>query len=118
MGLTDAELTIMRDTIALLMPDTCIIYSVTNTPDGEGGVTEARSTEYAEIPCRLDVVQGREQVAGGAMQPYTSYMLSVAYDTDLLPSYIVEHDDVEYAVKSINRSQSWKAVVRVELERL
>ena len=115
--LTAGELSYMRDSTKLLMPDTCNICSVTNTVDGQGGVTVARGT-IGTSACRLDVVQGREQLTGGAIQPYTSYMLSLPYDATVLPSYIIEHSSVSYEVKSVNRNQSWKAVVRVELERL
>jgi hypothetical protein len=115
--LTDAELAAMRGDTELLMPDTCNIVSLTNTSDGEGGWTETRGTTGTSI-CRLDVIQGREQLTGGAIQPYISYMLSLPYDVAVTPAQIVEHLSVDYAVKSINRGQSWKAVVRVELERI
>lgn len=113
-----AMLAAMRSAIAELLPDTCNICSVTNTPDSEGGVTKTRGTAGTSIACRLDVIQGREQLTGGAIQPYTSYMLSLPYDTTVAPAQIIEHSNVDYAVKSINRNQSWKAVVRVELERM
>ena len=113
-----AMLAAMRDAIEELLPDTCNICSVTNTPDGEGGWTATRGTVGTAIACRLDVVQGRELLTGGALQSYTAYMLSLPYDAAMLPNYIVEHSSVDYAVKSINRGQSWSAVVRVEVERL
>lgn len=115
--LSAAELLYMRDSTELLMPDTCNIVSITNTPDGEGGSTQTRGTVGTSI-CRLDAIQGREQVTGGAIQPYITYMMSLPYDVTVVPAYIIEHSSVDYAVKSVNRGQSWKAVVRVELERL
>jgi hypothetical protein len=117
MGLTTAELSVMRDTIELLLPDTCNVCSVTNVPDGEGGVTQTRGTSGTSIACRLDVKQGVEQVTGGAIQPYISYMMSLPYDTTVAAANIIEHNSVDYHVKSVNLGQSWKAVVRVELER-
>lgn len=117
MGLTTTELAIMRDTIELLMPDTCNIVTITNVPDGEGGSTPTRGTSGTSIPCRLDVTQGREQVTGGAVQPYIAYKLSLPYDTTVDEQNIIEHGGVDYYVKSVNLSQSWKAVVRVDLER-
>lgn len=117
MGLTNAELSIMRDTIELLMPDTCNIVGITNVPDGEGGSTQTRGTSGTSIPCRLDVIQGREQITGGAIQPYISYMMSLPYDTTVAEENIIEHNGTDYHVKSVNLDQSWKAVVRVELER-
>lgn len=118
MAIDTSMLAAMRAAINTLLPDTCHICSVTNSSDGEGGVTVVRGTVGTSIACRLDVVQGREQVTGGAIQPYVSYKLSLPYDATVLPTYIIEHSGVSYAVKSVNRNQSWKAVVRVDLERL
>lgn len=124
MGIDTAMLAAMQSAIGELLPDTANICSVTNTADGQGGWTVTRGTVGTAIKCRLDVIQNRglisggEQKTGGALQAYTSYMLSVPYSTTVLPSYIIEHSSVDYSVKSINRNQSWKAVVRVELGRL
>jgi hypothetical protein len=118
--LTAGELAAMRGDIELLMPDLCQIITITNTADSEGGVTTSRATATA-IDCRLDAVQGvstGEQRTGGAIQAYQSYMLSIPYDSVVLPENEILISGVNYAVKSINRGQSWKAVVRVELERL
>ena len=117
-GLTASELTTMRDAIEELLPDVANICTVTNTPDGEGGWTVSRATSGTSIACRLDVITGNEMLTGGAMQSYTTYKLSLPYDTTVNPSNIIEHSNVDYAVKSVNRNQSWKAVVRVELERM
>ncbi len=116
MGLTATELSQMRDTIELLLPDVANICTITNVPDGEGGSTQTRGTSGTAIPCRLDVVQGREQVTGGAIQPYISYMLSLPYDTTVAEENIIEHGGIDYHVKSVNQNQSWVAVRRVELE--
>ena len=68
-AITSDMLATMRDIITSnLLPDTCNVVSITNTPDGEGGVTQTRGTIGTAIACRLDVLQGREQVTGGAVQ--------------------------------------------------
>ena len=107
----------MRAAISELLPDTAYILSVTNSPDNEGGVTQSIGTIGTAI-CRLDAVQGREQVSGGAVQPFISYMLSLPYDTVVSNTNRISHNNLTYAVKSINLDQSWKAVVRAELERI
>jgi hypothetical protein len=112
-----AMLAAMRSAIAELLPDTAYIVALTNSPDGEGGVTQARGTT-GTVACRLDMKQGREQVTGGAIQPYISYMMSMPYDTTVASANLVVHSGVDYAVKSINLGQSWSAVLRVELERI
>ena len=118
MAIDTAMLAAMRVAISTLLPDTCNICTITNAPDGEGGVTTTRGTSGTSISCRLDVIQGREQVTGGAVQPYTSYMMSLPYDTTVNPSNIIEHNGINYAVKPSNVNQSWIAVKRVELEKL
>src|SRR5688572_11073600 len=115
-----AMLAQMRSTISgEMLPDTCNIVTITNAPDGEGGVTETRGTIGTAIACRLDVKRGREEVTGGAIQPYIKTMLSLPYDTTITEAHRVEHGGLTYAVIApSNSDQSWIAVKRVELERI
>jgi head-tail adaptor len=112
-----SELSAMRDAIEGLLPDTCYILSGTATADGQGGVTTSWGTTGTAI-CRLDMVEGREQLAGGAIQSYLKYMLSLPFDTSLLPTNRIAIGSSTYEVKSINLGQSWSAVARVELEKV
>ena len=116
MGPTNPELSIMRSTINQLMPDTCNILTSTETNDGQGGAILTYGTTGTAIACRLDVVQGREQQAGGAVQAFTSYMLSIPYGTTINYKDMVEIGSNRYEVTSLNNNQSWKAVTRVGLE--
>lgn len=116
MTITSAEIAIMRDTIELLLPDTCNILSVTTSPDGMGGVTQTWGTASSNVSCRLDMKSGRELVTGGALQPYTSYKLSLPYDATIIEGNRVVHNSITYAVTSVNNAQSWQAVTRVDLE--
>jgi len=118
-GLSNAELTAMRDVIEdELLPDTCDILSVTKTPDGQGGVTETWGTAYAGVAFRLDMKQGREMVSGGALQPFTEYVGSLPYDATVTNANRILHSGTTYAVTSVNNGQSWIAVTRVMLEKL
>jgi hypothetical protein len=114
--LTNSDLAYMRDAIEQLLPDVCNILTVTNAPNGQGGVTETIGTASANIACRLDMSGGREPTQGGAVQQFTSYMLSIPYNTTIDFTNRVEIDSVVYAVTSINDGQSWAAVKRVTLE--
>lgn len=114
--LTSSELTYMRDAIEQLLPDTCTIQSVTTTPDGFGGVTETLTTTASNVACRLDMTSGREPAIGGAVQQFTSYMLSLPYNTTIAATDRVVINSVSYAVTSINEGISWQAVKRVTLE--
>jgi head-tail adaptor len=112
-------LTAMRAAIAELLPDTCTILSPTETPDGEGGVTTAWGTVGTAIACRVDVKMGREQLTGGAIQPYIKTQLSLPWDQTILETYRVVHGGMTYAVIAPpNSDTSWIAVKRVELERI
>jgi hypothetical protein len=114
--LSTGELAFMRESIEQLMPDTCDILTVTETPNGQGGITETWATAYSGVKCRLDMKTGSIPAVGGAVQQFTSYVLSLPYDTVIADVDRVEIDSVTYAVTSINDGQSWKAVKRVMLE--
>lgn len=109
----------MQAAIAELLPDTCNVTTITNTPDGEGGVTQAKGTTYTALACRLDTKMSRQQVAGGAIEPYMRTMLSLPHDTVITSANQIEHNGLTYAIVGPpNTDQSWLAVVRVELERI
>ena len=121
--LTAREVAQMRADAEELMPDTCTILSVAYTSDGEGGMTEAWGTATASVKCRLDFItshlsMGREVVVGGAVQPYTSAVLSLPYDTVITPANRVTVNGDTFAVKSVNDGQSWIIAVRARLERV
>lgn len=113
--LTIAELAFMRESINLLMPDTCTIKSVTLVSNEEGGMVETWATSDTCLG-RLDMRTSSAPVLGGAVQEFTGYMLSLPYDTVIDTTNRVVIDSVTYAVTSINDGQSWKAVKRVTLE--
>lgn len=117
MGLSTDELSGMRAAINQLLPDACYVLTATNVSDGAGGVTVSWGTT-GTTTCRLDVVSGMEQLTGGAIQPYTKYMVSLPYDTTLTQSNRIKVGTNTYSVKSINLGQSWSAVARVEVEKI
>jgi SPP1 family predicted phage head-tail adaptor len=114
--LTDGELSFMRKSVEQLLPDTCNILSLTNTPDGQGGQTQTWGTASANVTCRLDVTESREMNAAGAIQTFTTYKLSMPYDTTIAAANRVEVNGETYTVIGVNNGQSWKAVTRVTLE--
>lgn len=119
--LTTQELLHMRDSTELLMPDTCNILSVTNTPDGQGGVTQTWGTVSSSIACRLDILSRQNtniQIDGAALREYQETILSVPFDTTVENNNRVEHGGLTYNVTSTNTDQSWIAVKRVYLERI
>jgi hypothetical protein len=116
--LSSAELAQMRADVLELLPDTCSILSVSYTSDGEGGLTEAWGTAYANVACRLDFTSGVETNIGGAVNPYTRAKISLPYDTVLATTNRILTGGYTYAITSINNGQSWNVSVRAELERV
>ena len=117
-GLTTAELTVMRDTIEQLLPDTCNILTATNVNDGQGGITTTWGTTSASVACRLDKRSGQEQVTGGAVKPYTEWMLTLPYDTTITSNQRVEVGSSTFNVISVDGDKSWEASIRVILEKV
>ena len=117
-GLTARELAQMQADILDLLPDTCDILSVAYTSDSEGGFAEAWGTATAGVKCRIDYRSGRENMMGGAIQPYSKAVLSVPYNTTISLTNRVKSGDYVWSILSINEGQSWQAVKRAELERV
>ena len=117
--LSNAELTYMRDSIELLLPDTCNILSNTPTADGFGGVTDSWGTASASVPCRLDIVKSNgynESLQGGKIVSFQETVLSLPYDTTIALDYRVSHGGKIYNVTAVNTGQSWVTVKRATLE--
>lgn len=112
----DIELTSMRSAFEGLMPDTCNVLTLTNTPDGHGGVTETWGTAGTAIRCRVDPMQGSESLAGGAVYPTQQMVLTMPYNTVVTSTGRIEHNSTVYEVKSIDSDKSWKITTRVVLE--
>lgn len=116
-AIDSAILAAMRSAINETLPDVGQIITITKSADGYGGSTKTRGTA-GTIACRVDFKQGREQLTGGAIQPYTKIMLSLPYDATISTSNEFLHNGTTYAVKSVNDDQSWQAVTRCELEKI
>jgi hypothetical protein len=113
-----AMLAAMREAIEDLLPDTCDILSTSRSFDTMGGWTDTWGTATASVACRLDMKGGVEQLIGGGVRPYTRYMMSLPYNTTVTEANRIQHGGLSYAVISVNTSQSWQAVKRVELEKV
>lgn len=117
-ALTSAELASMQDTIDDLLPDTCDLLSSTFAADGQGGGTMTWATASASVACRLDYVRGNERVTGGALQPFTGYVLTLPHDTTVTTAYRVLHKSVTYSIQAVSSTKSWGACVRAWLEKV
>jgi len=114
---SNAELTSMRATLAELMPDSCAILSVTNTPDGQGGQTQTWGTVTASVQCRLDPFRGKEVMVGDARQPFNGYVLTLPHDTTITAANRVILGTSTYNVTSVDLNKSWAITRRAYVEK-
>jgi head-tail adaptor len=115
--LTAADLATMRDDIAQLLPDTCDILYAISTGDGQGNETVTWGTATANVACRVDNYRrGDERVIAKALQPFQQATISLPYSTVITPANRIQVGAYVFTVQSVNISQSWKAVTRVDAE--
>lgn len=117
LGLSDAELADIRADIAQLLPDTCVIMSKQSTPDGMGGQS-VTWTAAGTVDCRLDRRTGREVLAGGAIRPYSEWVLTVPHNASINTTQRVEHGGITYNVTAVNSDKSWRDCIRASVEAL
>ena len=115
--LSSLDLAYLRDTVELLLPDTCYILTASGTADGSGGITESWGTASTTTACRLDTVTGNYKDMAGAVQTYNKLMLSMPYDTVITEANRVYYNSTIYQVTSINDG-SWLATKRAEVEKI
>ena len=116
--ISTADLEYMRSCIEDLLPDTCNILSLTRTSDGQGSWTEAWGTATAGVPCRLDPLQGVEQLSASSVRPYHAYTLTLAHDAAIATTNQVEVGSDTFTVVSVDDTKSWAASRRCRLERI
>ena len=117
MVLSSSDLAQIRADVLDLLPDTGYILSSSSTPDGAGGYTETWGTA-GTVTYRLDPLRQREQVIGGAVTPFHSFILTLPYNTTIEPEYIFKASDgQQYNVIGVDDGKSWQASVRCMVER-
>ena len=123
-GLSSKELTSIRTSINGLLPGTAIIIAVTNTADGFGGQSESTAAVAGgTVACRLDPrtineTKSSENLAGGAISPFHTFILTLPYDTTITTNNRVIVGTQTYNVTSVDSDKNWKASVRVYVERV
>lgn len=96
------ELTRLQADLLVTLPDTCALLSATTAPDGYGGVTETWGTVSANVACRLDAYRGKEAIAGAALNPYQTFVVTLPADTAITPAHRVLHGGTTYNVVSVS----------------
>jgi SPP1 family predicted phage head-tail adaptor len=115
--LSPAELAQMRADLETLLPDTCVISNVTYASDGAGGWTPTW-TAGGTVACRLDPIRGSEQIAGGAIEAFNGYIMTLPYNAVIVPASRVTVNSTDYNVVSVTIGDSWKLDTRCQIERI
>jgi hypothetical protein len=126
--LSSREMLDMRGALESLMPDTCHILEVTNTSDGQGGLTQAWGTAVANVTCRIDSFLSRglasmrgggEMVVGGALTDFSRWIVSMPYDTAVeVANRIQMSDGSVYNIVSLDTGKSWDLEKRLTVEKV
>ena len=116
-GITYDEMFEMRNAIGELLPDTCTILSPTLTSDAQGGYTSTMGTVATYVSCRLDTVSNRDYSGAEMAGEFTKLILTLPHDTTILNTYQIVHNSITYnIVGRYNKSDSWLAAIRLEIE--
>lgn len=115
--LSASELAQMRTDLETLLPDTCIISNVTYASDGAGEWIPTWAAA-GTVACRLDPIRGNEQIAGGAIESFNGYILTLPYNAVIVPTSRVTVNGTDYNVTSVTIGDSWKLDTRCQIERI
>jgi SPP1 family predicted phage head-tail adaptor len=115
--LSAAELDQMRADLETLLPDTCIIASVSYVSNGAGEWVPTW-TDAGSVACRLDPIRGSEKISGGAIEAFNGYILTLPYNAVIVPTNRVTVNGTDYNVTSVTIGDSWKLDTRCQIERL
>jgi SPP1 family predicted phage head-tail adaptor len=117
-GISTSQLSAMRQQGLDYLPDSGTILTKTQTSDGQGGYTESWSGTVS-TDCRVDVVNGREQLQGGGYQTFQKTMLTLPYSGTITTNHRFAYGSNQYNVVAVSRSdRSWNIFVRAELEKV
>lgn len=120
-GLTDAELTSIRNDIEQLLPDTCTIQQLTESQNDIGEPIRTYSTRAADVSCRVDPESGFDsfEYLGGFQDllKYTGrFILTLPHDQTIERSDRVVVNGETFEIVEVDDSKSWKASVRCVLQ--
>src|SRR5690348_9738141 len=98
--LSATEIASMRSALETLLPDTCVYYSASITPDGQGGGT-ASWTAGGTVVCRLDHTGGNRETIGESVIPANTWLLTVPQGTHLNTQMQIVHNGLTYAISDV-----------------
>lgn len=121
-GITDEMLIQMREQVAELLPDLCVIKSQSYISDGAGGGSILWTpVAGGTVACRLDPLstQQRQKDVFFANKPTekVAYTLTLPYDAPLEPEDQITAKGHDYRILGINDQHSNNVSVRAFAER-
>ena len=123
---TSAEVARWREDLETAsLPDTAYILSVSRSSDSQGGWIDTWGT-VTSAACRLDAYaskgissfNGNEMLAGGAVQAFGRWVLTLPHGTDVAVSNRVEVGTRTLNVIAVDSGKSWSAEVRCIVEQV
>ena len=116
--LSTDEVTAMRVDVLRMLPGSGYILAPTETSDGQGGFTTTWGTVTATA-YRLDPLSGNRLLAGGAVQPFHAYQLTLPYNAVITTANrFKDSAGAVYSVKSVDTGKTWAVSLRAVVERI
>lgn len=113
----------LREIAGEFLPDTCDIYAASGGKDSSYGVSRGTTLRASGVDCRLTVQmpsQGSPVEAVLAIDQrgvYTPFILTLPWNTTILPTDTVIHSGTTYEVISLSPEESTRTVRRVIVRR-
>lgn len=119
--MSDEMLSQMRGDVAMMLPDTCVIQSKTETVDS-GGSRRVVWSASGTVACRLDPIstgtRGMIADIAGRESLENLRQLTIPYDSTIAHGYQVIINSRTYQVIDLIDEHSWKVSVRAVVERV
>lgn len=111
------ELARMREDIqSAILPDSGYILTVTETPDGQGGITQAWGTADS-TRCRIDPLTAAEVLAGGKIDMFHGFTITLPQGKSVTSKDRIEIAGVAYNVITVDTGKSWETCIRIKAQK-
>lgn len=108
------ELADIRAAVNDVLPDTCVISRLTETPDSQGGQVQTWAA-VGTVACRLMANSGNTRGIAAQAQSVGEYTLTVPHNTDIQFDDRAVVDGETYRVAFVNDVADWRAAIRVDV---
>jgi SPP1 family predicted phage head-tail adaptor len=111
-----AEITAQRAEVEKAMPSSCVIYRMSETSDGQGGMAQTYAA-IGTVDCRLAARRGSERYLAAQASPVGAFVLTVPHDTTIAAADRVTVDSVNYRVVFVDAAEpTWRLAKRAEVD--